>query len=297
MHASGLTRMTIILIAIFLGFAAVAAGFAAWPFLREPARRGRLLLAGVLAAAVLGIGLGSYLMLGSPALALRTLAGPPSDDVRALVAVLAQRMRHAPTDPRGWALLGRGYLTLGDASDAAGAFKRGFAVAPPMERPDFLSAYAEALTLGGQGHVTPEAEAVFEQVLRMNPHDRAARYYLGQVAAQRGERALALALWQSLLADTPADTSLHNLLAGRIAMLSGNAGAAPDIHAMVEGLAARLKVHPNDAEGWRRLVRAYSVLGEKDKASAALKDGRAALKSDTVGLATLDAEAKSDGLK
>jgi len=289
--------MKILLLAIFLALAVLAAGFAAWPFLRESARRRRFLLVGVIAAAMLGLGLGSYLMLGSPALALRTLTGPSGDDVRALVAVLAQRMRHSPTDPRGWTLLGRGYLTLGDPSDAAAAFKRGFAMAPPAGKPGFLSAYAEALTMAAQGQVTPEAEAAFDDALRMNPHDNAARYYLGQVAAQRGDRARALALWQSLRTDTPPGTSLHNLLTGRIAMLNASASAAPDVHAMVEGLAARLKANPNDAEGWRRLVRAYSVLGERDKATAALKDGRAALRSDSAGLAALNAEAKSDSLK
>jgi cytochrome c-type biogenesis protein CcmH len=66
---------------------------------------------------------------------------------------------------------------------------------------------------------------------------------------------------------------------------------------MVEGLAARLKSQPQDAQGWQRLVRAYSVLRETEKAQAALSDGRAALKADARGLAALNAEAKADGLK
>jgi cytochrome c-type biogenesis protein CcmH len=39
---------------------------------------------------------------------------------------------------------------------------------------------------------------------------------------------------------------------------------------MVEGLAARLQAAPDDAAGWQRLGRAYRVLGEKEKAEAAL---------------------------
>ena len=35
---------------------------------------------------------------------------------------------------------------------------------------------------------------------------------------------------------------------------------------MVEGLAERLKKDGGDFEGWLRLVRAYTVLGERDKA-------------------------------
>jgi cytochrome c-type biogenesis protein CcmH len=42
------------------------------------------------------------------------------------------------------------------------------------------------------------------------------------------------------------------------------------IHAMVDKLATRLQANPDDAEGWRKLARAYQVLGENDKAKTAL---------------------------
>ncbi len=42
------------------------------------------------------------------------------------------------------------------------------------------------------------------------------------------------------------------------------------IRSMVEGLAARLEDEPGDAAGWRRLARAYQVLGETEKAKDAL---------------------------
>jgi cytochrome c-type biogenesis protein CcmH len=288
--------MTILLFLIFIFLALVAIGFSVWPLLRAPSGRGRLLLIGALAALILGLSLGSYVLLGSPSLALRSLTGPSPDDIRGLVSVLARRVLQTPNDARGWTLLGRGYLTLNDPSDAAAAFKRGLAVTPPAQRGYLLSAYAEALTLASNGAVGPEAEAAFTDVLRSNPRDLAARFYLGQVAAQRGDNARASALWTSLLPDVPANNPLHDLLLNRLAMIRAQIGGTPDIHAMVEGLATRLKSHPNDAPGWQRLVRAYSVLGDKDKALRALADGRAALKSDAAGLAALNAEAKNDNL-
>jgi len=42
------------------------------------------------------------------------------------------------------------------------------------------------------------------------------------------------------------------------------------IRGMVDRLAARLRQQPDDVEGWRRLARAYTVLGEHDKAADAL---------------------------
>ncbi len=289
--------MTVLLVAIFAVLAFGAIGFAVWPILHGRGARGGLLLGCAIAVLVLGLGLGTYVMLGSPALALRTLTGPSDNDIRGLVAVLAQRVRQTPDNPRGWSLLGRGYLSLNDPSDAAAAFRRALMVTPPAQRGRLFSSYGEALTLQAGGAVPPEAVAAFTDALRLNPADRASRFYLGQLYAMRGDRARALEMWNRLLAETDTSSPLHNMLVDRIAMLSGQSGAAPDVQAMVAGLAARLKAYPQDAQGWLRLMRAYSVLGDKTKARAALADARIALKSDAVSLKALDAEAKSDGLQ
>jgi cytochrome c-type biogenesis protein CcmH len=49
------------------------------------------------------------------------------------------------------------------------------------------------------------------------------------------------------------------------------------IRNMVEGLEARLKENPQDLGGWLRLIRAWSVLGEKERARKALAEARRAL--------------------
>jgi cytochrome c-type biogenesis protein CcmH len=52
------------------------------------------------------------------------------------------------------------------------------------------------------------------------------------------------------------------------------------IQAMVDRLAARLKTSPLDPEGWLMLTRSYLTIGQKDKATAVIKDARGALASD-----------------
>ena len=42
------------------------------------------------------------------------------------------------------------------------------------------------------------------------------------------------------------------------------------IRGMVDKLATKLEANPDDADGWRKLARAYQVLGENDKAKNAL---------------------------
>ena len=64
------------------------------------------------------------------------------------------------------------------------------------------------------------------------------------------------------------------------------------IRTMVARLADRLKADGSDVAGWERLLRAYMVLGERDKAHAAATDARKALASDPDKLRQLDAVIK-----
>src|SRR5262249_30232881 len=66
---------------------------------------------------------------------------------------------------------------------------------------------------------------------------------------------------------------------------------------MVEGLAAKLRNDSSDFEGWLRLVRAYTVRGEREKARSAASDARRALGSDTDKLRRLDELVKGLGLE
>jgi cytochrome c-type biogenesis protein CcmH len=50
------------------------------------------------------------------------------------------------------------------------------------------------------------------------------------------------------------------------------------IEGMVSGLAERLKGHPDDVEGWLRLIRSYSVLGRMEAAADAARDALAAVR-------------------
>jgi cytochrome c-type biogenesis protein CcmH len=60
------------------------------------------------------------------------------------------------------------------------------------------------------------------------------------------------------------------------------------VRGMVDRLAERLKSDGSDVDGWLRLVRAYTVLGERDRALSALADARRALGQDADKLRRLD---------
>jgi cytochrome c-type biogenesis protein CcmH len=68
------------------------------------------------------------------------------------------------------------------------------------------------------------------------------------------------------------------------------------VRGMVARLAERLKNDGSDVEGWLRLVRAYVVLGERDKASEAVSNARQALAKDPDKVRRIEDFAKSVGL-
>jgi len=290
--------MIAVLVLIFASVALVAAAFVVVPAMRIAGagfsnRAGYAAVAGL---ATVAIGLGVYGYLGQPKLALNSLTGPSKTDYSSLIAMLARRMPDRPGDVEGWALLGRGYMTLGNADQAQKALAHAVE-AEKAERggadPELLSSYGEAMT-EASGQVTKDAEDVFKQVLAQDPKDLVARYYTGLALATRGNKDQALQLWEGVLADAPANTPWRGALIDQVAALKASAGGgAPNPQAMVEQLADRLQSSPNDLDGWLRLIRAYSVLGNKDKAAQALTTARGVFANQPNAQAAL-ARAASD---
>lgn len=287
--------VTIVLFLVVAVVVLAAIGFAVAPLLRAASIKARGLLAGAIALFLLGVGGGTYFMLGQPYLAWRSAQGVNTRDVNGLIALLVKRVRVAPNDLQAWVYLGRGYMSAGDAGDAARAYGRAVAIANAGGHPDagLDTLYGEALVAQSGGAVGAEAEAAFRAALTLDPKAQAPRFFVGQALAERGDKAGALALWNGLLAEAPANSPLHQALVDRIALLTAQApGGAPDPKAMVAGLAARLKENPDDAQGWQRLIRAYSVLGQRADAQEALATARKTFAGKPDVLSQLDAQAK-----
>lgn len=219
-------------------------------------------------------------------------------------ASLAARLAAAPDDRDGWALLARTYSALERYDEAIAAWRRAVELAP--ENLEFAGEFGEALTRADAGVVGPEALAAFERVLAVEAFDPRAAYYKGLALAQSGAAAEAVRMWSDLLYVGPHDapwaatvraerdrvasaakidlsrvTPSPAAEAARVAAAARRDAAeeiarlpqaerTAAIRAMVETLAARLEAAPDDIEGWRRLARAWRVLGERDKAAAAL---------------------------
>ena len=111
---------------------------------------------------------------------------------------------------------------------------------------------------------------------------------MGLAAEQDGRAAEAASIWRAMLAKAPPNAPWRPLVQAALARVGGSAApalsddavaAAKDmnetdrnamIRGMVDRLATRLKQNGDDVEGWLRLVRAYMVMGDRDKAKGAL---------------------------
>jgi cytochrome c-type biogenesis protein CcmH len=257
-----------------------------------------------------------YLSLGTPQLGdfplasrTRTDANQPLDN---MVAQVEAHLEKNPTDGRGWTVLAPVLARLGRYDDAVRAYRNSITYAgDSAERRADLG---EALAGAAGGVVTAEAKAEFERAVAQNADDPKASYFLGLAAEQDGRAADAASIWRGMLAKAPADAPWRPLLQSALARVGGPAppalssdamAAAKDmseddrgamIRGMVDRLATRLKQNGDDVEGWLRLLRAYTVMGERDKAASALVDAREAVANDAERLRQLNEGAKNLGL-
>ena len=69
------------------------------------------------------------------------------------------------------------------------------------------------------------------------------------------------------------------------------------IESMVARLAQRMAENGSDVDGWLRLIKAYSVLGERDKAVTAATNARNALAGNSDSLRRIGELTKELGLE
>lgn len=170
--------------------------------------------------------LGLYLDRGAPNVPGRPFAERGAEQseskidnaqVNAMVEELSTRLAKKPDDPEGWAMLGRSYMVLNRFDDAAAAFSRAGELKPADAA--LAASEGEALVFARGGLVTPEARDLFETALRTDPKEARSRFYLGLASAQAGEPRAALAAWEALVAEGPADAPWVPELKRQIATL------------------------------------------------------------------------------
>ena len=262
-----------------------------------------------------------------------SLASAPQNlaDVETMIASLSARLSRNPDDGVGYRMLGWSYLMTDRPHEALAPYRRAMALLP--DDATVQSGYGEALTATANGTVTAEAKAAFDRALAIDPQEPRALYFAGKHLAQNGQVREALGRWIALANDSPPDAVWMSELVNEIRATADEHGidvsnrivrpavaeadadfphisqAAIDaasrltadeqqamINRMVDGLAARLRDDPSDAQGWARLIRSRMVLGETAQASRDWQAARRALAQDAPGRAFVDTVSAQAGV-
>jgi cytochrome c-type biogenesis protein CcmH len=282
-----------------------------------------------LVAAIIVLPLGAglvYLSLGSPNLVLVSMNAEAGGQqlpqgIEQTVAEVETYLESNPRNGRGWELLAPAYLRLGRFDDAVRARRNALEILG--EDPARLGDLGEAIIMASNGAVTPEARGLFERANAADPEDVMAQYYLALSAKQEGRRDEAAKRWSSLISSARQGAEWLPMVKEALAEIGerGPPGAAkltpagPDanqvaaatqmapternnmIEGMVARLAQRMGENGSDVDGWLRLIKAYSVLGERDKALTAAVNARTALAGNNDSLRRIGELTKELGLE
>ena len=261
------------------------------------------------------IAAGFYTRLGSPSIgdfpiAERSAAPVANASLDRLVGQVETHLEKNPADGRGWDVLAPVLFKIGRYDDAVRAWRN--SITYNGETATRRADLGEAMAAAAGGVVTNEAKAELERAVALDSNEVKARYLVGLAAEQDGRKTDAANIWRDMLASAPNDAPWRPLIQAALVRVGVDApklsddtvAAAKDmsesdrnvmIRGMVDRLATRLKDNGDDIEGWLRLVRAYIVLGERDKAQAVLIEARAATK-DAARLQMLNDGIKDLGL-
>ncbi len=284
-------------------------------------RRRATALAGLLllpaGAAAVYLALGSPQLPGEP-LAARLAAVDRNNSIASMVSQVEAHLERNPNDVRGFEVLAPIYLRMGRYADAVATRRK--LIALSGESADREADLGEALTAAANGIVTDEAKNAFDSAVKLDAQQLKARFFLGLAAEQDGDKPKAATIWRGLLEQAPAGVPWIETVREALARVGGTpppVAAAPgpsaqeveaaagmsaeDRNAMIRGMVAkladRLKQQSDDLEGWQRLLRAYMVLGERDKAVAAAADAKQALAGSPDKLRRIEDAAKDLGIE
>jgi cytochrome c-type biogenesis protein CcmH len=213
--------ITFVLLAAALTMASVVA--VAIPLLRRAA-------AGAAAAPWTALAAAGLLVVGSAALYVswsnwQWRAASAADSPETMVAQLARRLEHDPSDLNGWLMLGRSYVALQEYPLAVRAFGRAVRLSDG-KNVEALTGEAEALALGDESELDGRAGRLIEQALALEPDSGKALFLGAAVAARRGDLPLARQRFAKLLSVNPPE-AVRPMIEQQIAAIDEKLAGTP----------------------------------------------------------------------
>jgi cytochrome c-type biogenesis protein CcmH len=152
-------------------------------------------------------------------------------DMDNAIAGLAARLKAAPDDAKGWALLARAYQATNRLDEARDALKQAHEHAPDDN--DVAVEYAQAIALASADHrLAGESRALLEAVLAKDASNQRALWLVGISEYQDQHYDAAIARWKTLLPllapESDVARSVRNEIADAEARRDGREPPAPE---------------------------------------------------------------------
>ncbi|WP_241962889.1 c-type cytochrome biogenesis protein CcmI [Thalassorhabdomicrobium marinisediminis] len=220
------------------------------------------------------------------------------DETREILQALRAAAFERPTDATAYVYLAQVEASIGNMTRAARAQEKAISLLGEDVTSADLVRLLDFLVIGTRGYVSPEAETIARNILRDEPDNLPAQYYMGLVNAQNDRPDRAFSFWRPIVENGEQDVFHWRLAAGQIEDVAAQLGidyalpsrrgpsaedlaaaedmAPEDRQAMVEGmvqqLSDRLATEGGPPQDWARLITALTVLGEEDRARAILNE-------------------------
>ncbi len=246
-----------------------------------------------------------------------------------LITKLREAVADNPDELQGQQFLATSEARLGNYAAAQEAQKAVIRIKGDAANASDYLTLAQMYISDAQGYVSPEAETALRDALKDTPNHPVARYFLGQMWVQNDRPDKTFQLWSKLLTEgpeaapwiAPIRQGIDDIawLAGReytqpearsdAPMLSGptaddvenaaemSAEERQDmIRGMVSRLSDRLATEGGTPEEWSRLIGAYGILGETDRAQAIWNEAQTRFADRPDALAVVREGAKRAGV-
>lgn len=238
------------------------------------------------------------------------------DEDLALIEQLRVALKERPTDAVGHRLLAKQEAALGNFTAARLAQSRVVEIAGPTDvTTNDLILLGRIMVYGTAGYVSPQAEAIWGEVLARAPSTGEARFYMGLMFTQTGRPDVAFPFWEPLMETGDQSAPWMDTVREQIATVAYLAGEkytppasdatvlpgpnAEQVNAaqemsmeerqeMIVGMVANLGEKLEDGEGtvqeWARYIRANGVLGNMEAAKEAHATASAKFADDAASL-------------
>lgn len=161
-------------------------------------------------------------------------------EVKGMINKIIERLKQNPDDYEAWLMLGRSYIFLQQYQQAADVFAKLYQLQP--DNIEVILNYADTLGMTHNGQLAGEPAKLIYKALQLAPDNNDALWLAGLAKVEEGDAGQAMAHWQKLAAQLPADSPalpqvkqmMAELSAQTVPQPAGNTAPGVNIQVQVE---------------------------------------------------------------